>query len=64
MDFKEKTIIQDCFEPLEVGDCQKYVTRYYYDSNGNLCVPFNYSGCKGSANNFETLKICEEKCLR
>jgi hypothetical protein len=64
LDFKEKIIVEDCLKSLEIGDCKNYLTRYYYDSKTNLCIPFNYSGCKGNENNFETLKICEDKCLR
>ncbi|KAL1443250.1 hypothetical protein MTO96_007531, partial [Rhipicephalus appendiculatus] len=36
--------------------------RYYYNTTTNTCEQFIYGGCKGNANNFETLLRCESKC--
>ncbi|KAL1421535.1 hypothetical protein MTO96_023062 [Rhipicephalus appendiculatus] len=36
--------------------------RYYYNTTTNTCEQFVYGGCRGNANNFETLHKCESKC--
>ncbi|KHN84994.1 Uncharacterized protein ZC84.1 [Toxocara canis] len=37
-------------------------TRYYFDSNANLCRPFSFSGCGGNENNFKTKGHCLRFC--
>lgn len=36
--------------------------KYYYDSNAKRCLPFNYGGCRGNENNFESSEKCEKIC--
>ncbi|VDP01237.1 unnamed protein product [Heligmosomoides polygyrus] len=38
--------------------------RYGYDANKGKCVLFEYGGCKGNANNFETRRDCKMKCMK
>ncbi len=37
--------------------------RFYFDIDTGRCEHFEYGGCQGNANNFETLQECEEMCL-
>ncbi len=49
-----------CFLAVEVGPCEEYFRRYYYNSDTGLCKEF--AGCGGNGNSFETLEQCEEAC--
>jgi len=51
-----------CFEPMEVGVCKASLPRYFYNKEKEECEFFNYGGCKGNKNNFETLKECQTIC--
>ncbi|XP_049267159.1 actinia tenebrosa protease inhibitors, partial [Rhipicephalus sanguineus] len=53
---------QVCYLPKETGPCFGYFPRYYYNTTTNTCEQFVYGGCRGNANNFETLHQCESKC--
>ena len=41
---------------------QQWHTRYSYDKVSNICRPFNYSGCEGNSNNFDSLYACQHTC--
>ncbi|KAL1421527.1 hypothetical protein MTO96_023055 [Rhipicephalus appendiculatus] len=47
---------------METGICTGYFSRYYYDNENEICLPFLYSGCQANANNFETLEECRTTC--
>lgn len=49
---------------MDVGPCDAAIPRYYYDKNSNKCKLFDFGGCDGNANNFESLKECELKCKK
>uniref|UniRef100_A0A914UV44 BPTI/Kunitz inhibitor domain-containing protein n=1 Tax=Plectus sambesii TaxID=2011161 RepID=A0A914UV44_9BILA len=51
-----------CNAPLAVGSCSNFVTRYYYDTASGQCRTFQYSGCGGNSNNFNSLSICQSTC--
>ncbi|KAI6233636.1 hypothetical protein M3Y99_00900200 [Aphelenchoides fujianensis] len=51
-----------CNLPLAVGDCSAPTTRYYYDSGSGQCKTFQFSGCNGNANNFQSLSSCQATC--
>uniref|UniRef100_A0A0N5CCW1 Kunitz/Bovine pancreatic trypsin inhibitor domain protein n=1 Tax=Strongyloides papillosus TaxID=174720 RepID=A0A0N5CCW1_STREA len=36
--------------------------KYYFNPNKNSCEAFQYLGCDGNSNNFQTLEACEEYC--
>uniref|UniRef100_A0A0K0E3E6 Kunitz/Bovine pancreatic trypsin inhibitor domain protein n=1 Tax=Strongyloides stercoralis TaxID=6248 RepID=A0A0K0E3E6_STRER len=36
--------------------------RYYYDSQNQECVSFQYNGCDGNSNNFPNLEECQNYC--
>uniref|UniRef100_A0A670K6S1 BPTI/Kunitz inhibitor domain-containing protein n=1 Tax=Podarcis muralis TaxID=64176 RepID=A0A670K6S1_PODMU len=51
-----------CDQPLDVGCCNKDLPRFYYDYSSRTCKPFNYGGCAGNRNNFETENECLWAC--
>ncbi|XP_028846743.1 tissue factor pathway inhibitor a isoform X2 [Denticeps clupeoides] len=53
-----------CHLEDEPGPCRGLVPRYYFDSKSQECKKFFYGGCFGNANNFKTIKQCQDKCQR
>uniref|UniRef100_A0A914ICG3 BPTI/Kunitz inhibitor domain-containing protein n=1 Tax=Globodera rostochiensis TaxID=31243 RepID=A0A914ICG3_GLORO len=51
-----------CTLPVVVGTCTAFVTRYYFDASTGKCKSFQYSGCGGNANNFQSLQSCHSTC--
>lgn len=54
--------LEECLIPTSLGNCDKKIPRWHFDSNENACKPFYYTGCGANANNFETQESCERKC--
>uniref|UniRef100_A0A3Q0QZT4 BPTI/Kunitz inhibitor domain-containing protein n=1 Tax=Amphilophus citrinellus TaxID=61819 RepID=A0A3Q0QZT4_AMPCI len=48
----------------EAGPCRAIKDRYFFNVNSGRCELFEYGGCGGNKNNFETLEECEETCLK
>ncbi|XP_077551055.1 papilin-like isoform X2 [Haemaphysalis longicornis] len=51
-----------CYLPKEKGPCYAYFPRFYYNSNTERCEEFIYGGCRGNANNFNTVEECKNTC--
>lgn len=49
-----------CLLSPEVGTCESYESRYYYNKDEGVCEQFG--GCAGHKNNFATYEECEESC--
>jgi len=47
---------------LRLGDCKQSVRRYWYNAVTRACELFDYTGCQGNDNNFETLLECQNTC--
>ena len=47
---------------FDVGKCSGNFTRFYYDIDMKKCRPFDYGGCRGNKNRFDTLEECEKSC--
>ncbi|VDK57352.1 unnamed protein product [Anisakis simplex] len=45
------------------GACAVRTRRYFYDSSTNRCTEFEYGGCEGNLNNFDTRLKCEQFCI-
>ncbi len=48
--------------PAERGTCAESLERYTYNINMGKCLTFEYSGCGGNLNNFNTVQDCETVC--
>ena len=46
------------------GPCRMTVPniRFFFDKRTMKCAPFDYGGCRGNENNFESLDKCERTC--
>ncbi|MCP9257748.1 Kunitz/Bovine pancreatic trypsin inhibitor domain protein [Dirofilaria immitis] len=54
-----------CLQPMDSGrQCKEFETRYGYDPELDDCVYYQYGGCGGTLNNFETLEKCTEICCK
>uniref|UniRef100_A0A3P9PU58 BPTI/Kunitz inhibitor domain-containing protein n=1 Tax=Poecilia reticulata TaxID=8081 RepID=A0A3P9PU58_POERE len=53
----------ECTLPSEIGRCRALLPRWYYDMVKKGCMPFNYGGCGGNANNFLTWFSCFRRCI-
>nr|XP_040566884.1 papilin-like [Lepeophtheirus salmonis] len=53
---------EGCYLGREVGYCNSYLERYYFDTNLGRCVQFIYTGCGGNTNNFNSYKKCNSLC--
>ena len=49
-----------CDWPKDKGPCSGSFPKYYY--NGSSCERFEYGGCEGNVNNFDTLEECHQTC--
>ncbi|KAI6186600.1 hypothetical protein M3Y98_00150400 [Aphelenchoides besseyi] len=52
-----------CNMPKDVGRCTGHFSSYYYDRDLGVCELFQYSGCGGNSNRFNSRLQCEETCL-
>ncbi|KAB0401617.1 hypothetical protein E2I00_007275, partial [Balaenoptera physalus] len=48
--------------PSGQGPCQGWEPRWAYSPLLQQCHPFEYSGCEGNGNNFESRESCEDAC--
>ncbi len=53
-----------CELPREIGRCRAIIPRWFYNKDSNMCEEFNYGGCGGNDNNFNTQEECENRCQR
>ncbi|XP_041666302.1 protein AMBP [Cheilinus undulatus] len=51
-----------CHAAPETGPCFGLHPRYYYNSSAMTCQTFNYGGCLGNQNNFDTERDCLQRC--
>lgn len=51
-----------CALPAVQGPCQGWEPRWAYSPLLQHCHPFEYSGCEGNGNNFESRESCEHAC--
>ena len=52
-----------CEMPRDPGPCEALLLRYYYDPRDRTCSTFDYGGCQGNENRFETLEECQRECM-
>lgn len=51
-----------CTEPPDTGSCRHSLTKWYYNPVAQDCFPFNYGGCQGNENRFDTKDSCMKVC--
>lgn len=58
------TLVEDCHMPPDPGTCSKatFQNRYFYSPSLGKCLSFNYSGCEGNNNNFQSFLSCQDSC--
>ncbi|KAJ8253121.1 hypothetical protein GJAV_G00209350 [Gymnothorax javanicus] len=52
-----------CALKMDEGPCKALKERFYFDVETRRCQRFEYGGCQGNANNFETREECEKMCI-
>ena len=55
-----------CAQPKDTGSCQDATSapseKYFYNTEADKCDKFQYSGCGGNGNNFQTKIECQAEC--
>lgn len=51
-----------CTQPPVTGPCRNSHTMWYYNPYDQKCSRFNYGGCKGNENQFDTMEKCLTFC--
>lgn len=51
-----------CHQQPEVGHCYASEERWFFNWGTGLCKTFNYSGCGGNNNNFDSQEACRDNC--
>ena len=51
-----------CMQAKEIGPCDNHLERYYFDTSMGKCIKFDFGGCFGNDNNFESIDECESTC--
>jgi len=46
------------------GRCRARFDRFYYNPKTGDCEPFTYGGCEGNGNNFQTIQLCRQQCMK
>ncbi len=45
-----------------MGPCRATKKRFFFNVDSGTCESFNYGGCMGNTNNFQTLMDCTDRC--
>ena len=51
-----------CRQPKKSGPCEALSEKWYFDQRAGTCLRFNYGGCGGNDNNFNTAEDCYYRC--
>ena len=51
-----------CRAPIEVGPCEALIAAWAYDGRAHRCVSFDYGGCDGNDNRFDSREDCRAVC--
>ncbi|XP_077393247.1 tissue factor pathway inhibitor a isoform X1 [Festucalex cinctus] len=52
-----------CALKEDPGPCRSLRARFFFNVDAGRCQLFEYGGCGGNANNFESLEACRETCV-
>ncbi|KAF3844725.1 hypothetical protein F7725_007888 [Dissostichus mawsoni] len=51
-----------CTELPDTGNCRDSLTKWYYNPLHKACFRFNYGGCPGNDNRFDSKETCARVC--
>jgi hypothetical protein len=51
-----------CSLPMDKGFCFAIMNKYFFNKEHNRCEKFEYGGCGGNQNRFETVEECVRSC--
>ncbi|XP_032578299.1 papilin isoform X5 [Drosophila sechellia] len=51
-----------CLLPKSAGPCTGFTKKWYFDVDRNRCEEFQYGGCYGTNNRFDSLEQCQGSC--
>lgn len=51
-----------CSLPKEMGTCNNFTVKHFFDTEYGGCSRFWYGGCEGNDNRFDTLEDCKVVC--
>ena len=51
-----------CQLPPEQGPCEAAINSWFYNPSSGRCEQFQFGGCDGNLNNFESRRECETAC--
>ncbi|KAH6925525.1 hypothetical protein HPB50_006569 [Hyalomma asiaticum] len=52
-----------CGKPVDRGNCDDNLPRWYFNRKTGKCEKFYYGGCGGNENRFEEKETCEQTCV-
>uniref|UniRef100_A0A1I7RSD0 Papilin n=1 Tax=Bursaphelenchus xylophilus TaxID=6326 RepID=A0A1I7RSD0_BURXY len=55
---------ESCNLPKDVGTCNGKFDAYFYNPSSDSCEIFQYSGCGGNRNRFQSKEQCQFSCSR
>ena len=51
-----------CSLGIEVGLCNTLEQKWFFNLTSNTCEAFNYTGCRGNDNRFDSVTECSQTC--
>ena len=52
-----------CKLPSEVGPCRGLQPKFFFNAKSGECEGFNYGGCGGNGNRFDSKSDCENRLV-
>jgi hypothetical protein len=46
----------------DIGPCKAIIPKYFFNSKTQTCEQFDFGGCQGNENRFDSLDECNKEC--